>query len=118
MPDCSTMKAPSPGAAADAVSKPVEKVTKPARHVFDTRDFPLDKRAWTNPICMDGIPALMFHFGAGTRTKICADWCGTKERYGKDYPDGACISGDEVKQKRDACCADKPPCNRAGLPKC
>ena len=68
---------------------------------------------------MDDMPFVMNGvFLSTTRTKLCADWCGTKERYGKDYPDGACISGDEVKQKRDACCADKPPCNRAGLPKC
>jgi hypothetical protein len=40
---CMGMKAPSPGA---AVSKPV--VTKPAGHA-------LDKKAWTNPICAEGM---------------------------------------------------------------
>ena len=73
-----------------------------------------DKKAWTNPICMDGMPFVKngeFMFDI-TRTKLCAGWCGVTEIHGT-----TCIGGDEVKQKLDACCAGFQ-CNRAGLPKC
>jgi hypothetical protein len=94
------MKEPSPG---QAVSKPV--VTKPAGH-------PQDKVAWTNPICADGIPAMNGQLMWGiTRTGQCSGWCGTMEIHGT-----TCKGGDEVKQKRDACCAGFPPCPK--LPKC
>ena len=103
---CVGMKEPSPGPGAAAVSKPV--VTKPAGH-------PLDKKAWTNPICAKGMlqrdGQLMFDI---TRTKICSGWCGVMSTATQPK----CIGGDVVKQKRDACCAGFPPCNRAGLPKC
>ena len=93
------MKEPSPGA---AVSKPVE---KPAGD-------PLDKKAWGNPICDNGIPVsngqFMFKI---TRTGQCSGWCGTMEIHGT-----TCKGGDVVKQKRDACCAGFPPCPK--LPKC
>ena len=49
-----------------------------------------------------------------TRTKICSGWCGVMSTATQTK----CIGGDVVKQKRDACCAGFPPCNRAGLPKC
>ena len=103
---CMGMKEPSPG---QAVSKPVEQVTKPAGHA-------LDKRAWTNPICMSDIPVFFIKNGEFmfdiTRTKLCAGWCGVTEIHGT-----TCIGGDEVKQKLDACCAGFQ-CTRAGFPKC
>ena len=76
----------------------------------------LDKQAWTNPICMDGMPFVKngkFMYGI-TRTKLCSGWCSVSS----DATQAKCIVGDEVKQKRDACCADQPPCDRAGLSKC
>ena len=74
-----------------------------------------DKKAWTNPICMDGMPFVKngeFMFDI-TRTKLCAGWCGVSSTATQSQ----CIGGDEVKQKLDACCAGFQ-CNRAGLPKC
>ena len=49
-----------------------------------------------------------------TRTKLCSGWCSVSS----DATQAKCIVGDEVKEKREGCCADQPPCNRAGLPKC
>ena len=105
---CMGMKEPSPGAAA---SKPVEQVTKPAGHA-------LDKKAWGNPICMSDIPVFFIENGDFkfdiTRSGQCFGWCGIYSSPGQ----GPCIGGGEVKQKRDACCAHQPPCNRVGLRKC
>ena len=74
-----------------------------------------EKQAWTNPICMDGMPFVKngeFMFDI-TRTKLCSGWCGVSSTATQSQ----CIVGDEVKQKLDACCAGFQ-CNRAGLPKC
>ena len=93
-----------------------------AKHQLKTADILLKrnlaktkKKAWTNPICMDGMPFVKngeFMFDI-TRTKLCAGWCGVSSTATQSQ----CIVGDEVKQKLDACCAGFQ-CNRAGLPKC
>ena len=49
-----------------------------------------------------------------TRSGQCLGWCGVSST----ATQAQCIAGDEVKEKREGCCADQPPCNRAGLPKC
>ena len=49
-----------------------------------------------------------------TRSGQCLGWCGVSST----ATQAQCIGGDEVKEKREGCCADQPPCNRAGLPKC
>ena len=109
------VKAPSPGAAADAVSKPV--VTKPSandlaaiRRHSDT--FALDKQDWTNPICCNAHWGCKLAFGT-TRYGQCKSWCGISSSPGQ----GPCIAGDEVKEKREGCCADQPPCPK-NLPAC
>ena len=81
--------------------------------IDDDIDLALDKQDWTNPICCNAHWGCKLAFGT-TRSGQCLGWCGVSS----SPTQAKCIVGDEVKEKRDACCKGQPPCNRAGLPKC
>jgi hypothetical protein len=82
-------------------------------HPADRRDYVVGQQRHqpVAAVLPRGRDSVMFDI---TRTKICSGWCGVMSTATQTK----CIGGDVVKQKRDACCAGFPPCNRAGLPKC
>ena len=81
--------------------------------IDDDIDPALDKQDWTNPICCNAYWGCKLAFDT-TRSGQCLGWCGVSST----ATQAKCISGDEVKEKREGCCADQPPCDRAGLPNC
>ena len=78
----------------------------------DDLDSLLDKQDWTNPICCNAYWGCKLAFDT-TRSGQCLGWCGVSST----ATQAQCIGGDEVKEKREGCCADQPPCPRK-LPAC
>jgi len=78
----------------------------------DDLDSLLDKQDWTNPICCNAYWGCKLAFGT-TRSGQCLGWCGVSST----ATQAQCIGGDEVKEKREGCCADQPPCPK-NLPAC
>ena len=78
----------------------------------DDLDSLLDKQDWTNPICCNAYWGCKLAFDT-TRSGQCLGWCGVSST----ATQAQCIGGDEVKEKREGCCADQPPCPK-NLPAC
>ena len=78
----------------------------------DDLDSLLDKQPWTNPICCNAYWGCKLAFDT-TRSGQCLGWCGVSST----ATQAQCIGGDEVKEKREGCCADQPPCPK-NLPAC
>ena len=78
----------------------------------DDLDDLLDKQDWTNPICCNAYWGCKLAFDT-TRSGQCLGWCGVSS----SPTQAKCIVGDEVKEKREGCCADQPPCPK-NLPAC